>query len=92
MKQGSVGVPSIDQWLLDNLAVDSKVGTDPFLITSTEFERLSGVLAGGGISLLTMQRNLVDSIWNNRPPQSNGSLIPLDIKYSGECDLRNSSM
>ncbi|XP_055632957.1 xaa-Pro aminopeptidase ApepP-like [Toxorhynchites rutilus septentrionalis] len=84
MKQGSVGVPSIDRWLLDNLPVESKVATDPFLITSTEFERLSGVLSAGGIRLMILERNPVDAIWNNRPPQSNGSLIPLDIKFSGK--------
>ncbi|XP_065081574.1 xaa-Pro aminopeptidase ApepP-like [Ochlerotatus camptorhynchus] len=84
MKEGVPGVPTRDQWLLDNLPSGSQIGTDPFLIASTEFDRLGRVLYAGGHRLITLERNLVDIVWNNRPPQTNGPLIPLDVKYSGK--------
>ncbi|XP_058827106.1 xaa-Pro aminopeptidase ApepP-like [Topomyia yanbarensis] len=84
MREGLADVPTRDDWLLKNLPAGSQVGTDPFLITPTEFDRLSRVLSAGGLRLVTLERNLVDSVWNNRPPQINEPLIPLDIKYSGK--------
>ncbi|XP_058444249.1 xaa-Pro aminopeptidase 1-like isoform X2 [Malaya genurostris] len=84
MREGLADVPTRDDWLLEKLSSWSQVGTDPFLITSTEFERLSRVLNAGGLRLVTLERNLVDSVWNNRPPQVSEPLIPLDIKYSGK--------
>ncbi|XP_055587081.1 xaa-Pro aminopeptidase ApepP-like [Uranotaenia lowii] len=84
MKQGVAGVPTQDQWLLDNLPGVAQVGADPFLITSTEFDRLAKVLIGGGKRLITLERNLVDIVWNNRPAQTAGPLLLLDIKFSGK--------
>lgn len=84
MKEGLSGVPTRDQWLLDNLPSGSQVGTDPFLIASTEFDRLGRVLIAGGHRLVTLERNPVDIVWNNRPTQTSGDLIRLDIRFSGE--------
>lgn len=84
MKEGVPGVPSRDQWLLDNLPAGSQVGTDPFLISSVEFDRMARALGAGGNRLITLERNLVDIVWNNRPAQTSGPLIPLGIKYSGK--------
>lgn len=84
MKEGLSGVPTRDQWLLDNLPSGSQVGTDPFLIASTEFDRLGRVLIAGGHRLVTLERNPVDIVWNNRPTQTSGDLIRLDIRFSGK--------
>lgn len=84
MKEGVSGVPTRDQWLLDNLPSGSQVGTDPFLIASTEFDRLGRVLIAGGHRLVTLERNPVDIVWNNRPTQTSGDLIRLDIRFSGK--------
>lgn len=84
MREGLTDVPSRDDWLQENLPAGSQVGVDPFLVTSTEFERLAKVLTSGGFRLVTLERNLVDSVWNNRPAQISEPLIPLDIKFSGK--------
>ncbi|XP_035781767.1 xaa-Pro aminopeptidase ApepP-like [Anopheles albimanus] len=84
MREGLPGVPSRDEWLLSTLSPGAQVGTDPFLIASTEYERLGGVLAGAGHRLITLERNLVDSVWNNRPPQTAEPLLPLALQYSGQ--------
>ncbi|XP_053699120.1 xaa-Pro aminopeptidase ApepP-like [Sabethes cyaneus] len=84
MREGLSEVPSRDDWLQQHLPSGSQVGVDPFLITSTEFDRLSRVLSSGGFRLVTLERNLVDSVWNNRPEQTSEPLIPLDIKFSGK--------
>uniref|UniRef100_A0A182N8Z9 Aminopeptidase P N-terminal domain-containing protein n=1 Tax=Anopheles dirus TaxID=7168 RepID=A0A182N8Z9_9DIPT len=84
MKEGLIGVPSRDEWLLTNLSPGAQVGTDPFLIASTEFERLGGVLGRQGYRMITLERNLVDIVWNNRPPQTSEDLLPLALAYSGQ--------
>uniref|UniRef100_A0A182QFQ7 Xaa-Pro aminopeptidase n=1 Tax=Anopheles farauti TaxID=69004 RepID=A0A182QFQ7_9DIPT len=84
MKEGVPGVPSRDEWLLANLSPGAQVGTDPFLIASTEFERLSGVLGRQGYRMITLERNLVDIVWNNRPPQTSEDLLPLALTYTGQ--------
>ncbi|XP_053678694.1 xaa-Pro aminopeptidase ApepP-like [Anopheles nili] len=95
MKEGLAGVPTRDEWLLSHLSPGGQVGTDPFLIASTEFERLGGALARQGYRLITLERNLVDIVWNNRPPQTAEPLRPLEHAYSGRYasekiqDLRN---
>ncbi|XP_062547099.1 xaa-Pro aminopeptidase ApepP-like [Armigeres subalbatus] len=84
MKEGLYGVLTRDQWLLANLPSGAQVGTDPFLITSSEFERMGAALLAGGQRLVTLERNLVDIVWNNQPTQTNEDLIRLDIKFSGK--------
>ncbi|XP_050067601.1 xaa-Pro aminopeptidase ApepP-like [Anopheles maculipalpis] len=84
MREGLTGVPTRDEWLLSNLSPGAQVGTDPFLIASTEYERLGSVLAQHGYRLITLERNLVDIVWNNRPPQTAEDLRPLALTYTGQ--------
>ncbi|EAA06322.4 AGAP000476-PA [Anopheles gambiae str. PEST] len=83
MREGLPGVPTRDEWLLANLSPGALVGTDPFLIASTEYGRLGAVLAQRGYRLIALERNLVDIVWNNRPPQTADELLPLPLAYSG---------
>uniref|UniRef100_A0A182P193 Aminopeptidase P N-terminal domain-containing protein n=1 Tax=Anopheles epiroticus TaxID=199890 RepID=A0A182P193_9DIPT len=84
MKEGVPGVPTRDEWLLANLSPGAQIGTDPFLIASTEYERLGAVLAQRGYRLIALERNLVDIVWNNRPPQTAEELRPLGLAYTGQ--------
>jgi Xaa-Pro aminopeptidase len=84
MKQGQTGVPSMDDWLLETLAPGSKVGTDPQLISASEFDRLSRVLTARGHQLVAVDENLVDLVWNTRPEFVFTRLEPFNITYSGE--------
>ncbi|XP_058063091.1 xaa-Pro aminopeptidase ApepP-like [Anopheles bellator] len=84
MREGLAGVPTRDEWLLEHLSPGAQVGTDPFLIASTEYERLSTVLVQSGYRLIALERNLVDIVWNNRPPQTVEELRPLGYEYTGQ--------
>jgi Xaa-Pro aminopeptidase len=84
MKQGNAGVPSMEDWLLQTLAPNSKVGTDPFLMSSADFDRLSQVLAAQGHELIGFEENLVDLVWNNRPEFVYSRIEPFNVTYSGE--------
>ncbi|KFB48837.1 AGAP000476-PA-like protein [Anopheles sinensis] len=83
MREGLAGVPTRDEWLMSVLSPGGQVGTDPFLIASTEFERLGAVLGRSGYRLITLERNLVDIVWNNRPPQTAEDLRPMPLEYTG---------
>uniref|UniRef100_A0AAG5DP99 Aminopeptidase P N-terminal domain-containing protein n=1 Tax=Anopheles atroparvus TaxID=41427 RepID=A0AAG5DP99_ANOAO len=84
MREGLIGVPTRDEWLTSVLSPGAQVGTDPFLIASTEFERLGAVLGRGGYRLITLERNLVDIVWNNRPPQTAEDLRTMPLEYTGK--------
>lgn len=46
---------------------------------------LYGALESSGKSLVAIDTNLIDEIWENRPPISKAPIKPLEIKYTGIC-------
>ena len=59
------------QWMLANLEAGA-LGFDPWLMTVSGHENLSSKLADTAISLMPLDRNLIDEIWPDQPqpPQS----------------------
>ncbi|OLY84842.1 putative Xaa-Pro aminopeptidase P [Smittium mucronatum] len=83
MKVGVPGVPTISRFLSE-LPQNSRVGIDPSLISSNEAERYMGEFKKNGISLVPIMKNLIDSIWENKPPVPTNSVFHLDLRYSGK--------
>jgi len=87
MKSGLEGVPTKEKWLIDTLPHKGKVAIDAKLISVSDAEALSKKLLESPkqIQLVTnIKENLVDQIWNERPAQPNGEIIPLGIEYAGK--------
>lgn len=61
----------------------SIVGIDPRLIDSSSFASLSSYLSASDITLKSIQKNLVDEVWDDRPAITYGEIVPLPHKYSG---------
>ncbi|KAJ8683650.1 hypothetical protein QAD02_019442 [Eretmocerus hayati] len=84
MKDGVIGTPTLETWLVENLPDKSAVGADPHLISNTVWTRLQNSLNSAGHSLLPIERNLVDEIWgNDKPPKVLNKIVPQRIEFTG---------
>ncbi|XP_063700008.1 xaa-Pro aminopeptidase ApepP-like [Culicoides brevitarsis] len=87
MKMGNVGVLTRAEWLLAALGKNSKVGFDPVLVSSTEIATLTPTMTQNNHSMVPLEKNLIDSVWKNKPQPNLTPLKPHSLEYSG----RNSS-
>lgn len=76
--------PTQAAWLSKNLPPGARVGFDPSLMEYSTWKTLHNTLEASSKYLIAVETNLVDVIWENRPPISNASIKPLEIKYSGK--------
>ena len=70
-------------WLKAALPNGGTVGFDPWLHTAGEIARYREALENSGIMLRATQ-NLIDLIWEDRPPAPQGKVIDYPIEYAGE--------
>eukprot|EP00929_Paragymnodinium_shiwhaense_P036672 TRINITY_DN19616_c0_g4_i1.p1 TRINITY_DN19616_c0_g4~~TRINITY_DN19616_c0_g4_i1.p1 ORF type:complete len:747 (-),score=158.92 TRINITY_DN19616_c0_g4_i1:159-2303(-) len=69
MKTGVKGTPEIPEWLLGNLKAGQTVGMDAFVHPASFAIDLKSRLAKKGMSMKTLDDNLVDQVWATaRPP------------------------
>lgn len=72
-------------WLSKVLPPASRIGVDPFLMSYSGWKKLSDSLASnGGHVLVPCHENLIDLIWDDKPPLPCHSIVPLDIRYTGK--------
>lgn len=83
MKMGLKETPSQEDWLISVLPENSKVGVDPWIIAADQWKNMSKALSSAGHSLVAVQDNLIDAIWEDRPPRPSTKLITLALKYTG---------
>ncbi|KAI0824889.1 Creatinase/aminopeptidase [Trametes gibbosa] len=84
MKQGLPDVPTWQDFLSKNLGTNSRIGVDPTLIAASDAEGISKALEPKNSQLVSLERNLVDAVWSDRPPRPVNTVFPLDVKYSGQ--------
>ncbi|XP_067675781.1 xaa-Pro aminopeptidase ApepP-like [Haliotis asinina] len=98
MKQGVEGVPSISDWLVDQLkgVSGARVGANPFLMNARTWTSYSTVFDKAGISMVEVNNDLIDQIWtSDRPPQPSTAINALPMEYAGRSwadkvnDVRN---
>nr|AAH51606.1 X-prolyl aminopeptidase (aminopeptidase P) 1, soluble [Danio rerio] len=83
MKMGLKETPSQEDWLISVLPENSKVGVDPWIIAADQWKNMSKALSGAGHSLVAVQDNLIDAIWEDRPSRPSTKLTALALKYTG---------
>ncbi|MGL5718942.1 MAG: aminopeptidase P family protein [Paraclostridium sp.] len=83
MKMYEEGVPTIEEYLVDKLPQDSKLGFDGKVISASQGKNLSKKLEEKKIEIV-YQFDLVDDIYKDRPSLSKEDAFLLDIKYAGE--------
>lgn len=83
-KVGQPNVPSWQSWVGTELRPGDCLGLDPTLISHKEFTQLKKELALKQISIKSIPTNLVDLIWDSRPPVPAGPIFPLSETFAGE--------
>lgn len=81
---GTSGTPTQAQWLTENLAANSRVGVDPALYTKGTWDNMESQLRAKNLSLVAIDTNLVDEIWETRPSCSENPIFSLDLIYAGK--------
>ena len=81
---------SLADWLLDQIAGSARIGFDPWLHTVAQIEALETALRDSGITLVAVDRNPVDRIWEDQPeaPTAPASAQPLENAGESHTDKR----
>jgi Xaa-Pro aminopeptidase len=78
---GVKGVPNRVEWIKENLAIGSRVGVDPKLISVSAAKALVESLAG--FECVPIESNLIDEIWKGKPAIPANPVFHLADKYTG---------
>ena len=93
-KMGMEGVPTIEEYLKDTLKEGEIIGFDGRVVSGTWGNTLLEIAREKNGSLY-VDEDLVDIIWEDRPPMSKADVMLFDIKYTGRdasdklADVRN---
>ncbi|XP_061644309.1 xaa-Pro aminopeptidase 2 isoform X1 [Phyllopteryx taeniolatus] len=75
--QRDASVSSVAEWLISEVPRGGRIGFDPFLFSLKTQEDYGMSLESSNRSLESMPGNLVDQVWNERPPVRPDGLIRL---------------
>ena len=81
-RQGTEGVPTIEEWLEKNIQPGENIGFDGRVIPAASgilYEKIAGKQGGH----VVYQQDLVDEIWTDRPQLSGEPAFALDVCYTG---------
>ncbi|XP_035686168.1 xaa-Pro aminopeptidase 1-like isoform X2 [Branchiostoma floridae] len=85
MRQYEEGVPTIVEWLVSELGPGGRVGIDPHLVSISTWQGYADPLeADGKVLIESSGGNLIDAIWDDRPPPSTAPLITQGLNYTGK--------
>ena len=73
-----------DRWIETNLTSADRLGYDPWLHTVESAERLAKACAAAGATLVAVEPDLIDAIWNDRPAPPLGAVTLHDLRFAGE--------
>jgi len=83
MRSGQPGVPTVEAWLADNMPEGSAVGIDASVHSVDDAETIAKALGAAKreLTLAPQPSNLVDAVWDERPPPPQGAAraLPLDV-------------
>lgn len=82
-RSGEEGVPTITEFLKEELAPNSVLGFDGRVLNSNFAKELLEKLSDKQITA-AYEKDLVDEIWTERPSLSKEPAFLLDVKYSGK--------
>lgn len=82
MKSGEPEVPTLPEFLGEHLGKGAVVGFDGWIVTGAFVEELKEKTADKQVTFYG-KRDLVDRIWEDRPPMSEEPVWELEISYAG---------
>ncbi|MDX8356795.1 aminopeptidase P family protein [Sphingopyxis terrae] len=81
-----VGVPqsSVAEWLGANVSAGQKIGYDPWLHGIDWARGLAAALTAKGASLIAVDTNPIDAVWNDQPAPSAAPIAVYDTEQAGQ--------
>jgi Xaa-Pro aminopeptidase len=70
-------------WLTSNMQSGEKAVVDPWLITPRQARELKKACADAGGSFAFLKENLIDLLWNDRPPEPSSPVCLQTPEFSG---------
>ena len=84
LRFGEPNVPTIGEWLCEQLSPGDRVGIDPELHSAESAENLRKELEAAGIELALLDSNPVDEVWGaKRPPMPDAQLRVHAERFAG---------
>ena len=83
MRTGQPGVPSIEEWIADNLKPDQTAAVDGRCISENECRKYKEYLGRFGIHFRT-DTDFPDLVWTDRPAMPHATTFPYPEEFSGE--------
>jgi Xaa-Pro aminopeptidase len=80
----SVPETSITEWVKEHAPQGARIGYDPWLHSRDWVRQASEALSSRGATLVAVQRNPIDAIWDDRPEASKAHLIVHPDQYAGK--------
>jgi Xaa-Pro aminopeptidase len=74
----------LSDWLAENMSGGEILAIDPWLHTESSYQNLVKQTADMGVTLKSVDENLVDLVWDNRPPDPLALIVPQEIEFAGE--------
>jgi Xaa-Pro aminopeptidase len=84
MKLGMPGTPTMAAWLGKQLKPGNRVGADPRVFSMGQYQKLKADLKASDIELVSIEQNLIDELWTDRPPAPDGKIEVHPVTYAGE--------
>jgi len=72
------------EWIAAHLPTGARFGYDPWRTTLDGVERLSKACTRAGATLVPVDDNPIDAIWDDRPAEPLAPVVLHDLKYAGE--------
>ncbi len=88
MRMGTPGVPTLLEFAGRNLKRGQTLGVDPRVMSLSAADDFARALDERGIKLKYVARNLVDTLWTDRPAPSDAPVKLHGPRYSGESTAR----
>ncbi|SHK02715.1 Xaa-Pro aminopeptidase [Hathewaya proteolytica DSM 3090] len=82
-RMGQPSVPTISEWLKENIENGSTIGFDGKVISKSFFDNLEKNLSCKDIKF-NLEYDLIDEIWEDRPEIPMDEIFTFDVKYAGK--------
>ncbi|OQR87736.1 xaa-Pro aminopeptidase [Achlya hypogyna] len=85
MRQAQKDVPTVEEWLEAHLEAGDALAIDPLLTSVATARKLVKALGNvkAGVVVCEYQKNLVDQVWADQPPQALSDVYALSNEYTG---------
>ncbi|KAJ4913897.1 aminopeptidase P1 [Raphanus sativus] len=75
--------PLVEVWMSDNLSEEANIGVDPWCVSVDTANRWSKSFAKKNQNLVPTTTDLVDEVWQNRPPSQMSPVVVHPLEFSG---------